>query len=473
MNYIGRKYEWGLLEQEERKKSAGLIVLYGRRRVGKTCLIEEFYKNKNLWKFDGLEKQPKSKQIRAFLMSLAKITKNALYETARAQDWITIFNLLDQAIQSSKHKYNMTLFFDELPYMANKRAEMISDLKWAWDNLWSKHDDFTLVLCGSIASFMVDSVVQSSALYGRINLELCLEPLSLKECSAFFNDRYSKQEIIKLYMFCGGIPAYLEQIDTHISISQNINRLAFSKDGYFTKEFERIFKDVFQEEALYKKIMTLFSKHKSLKAHEITEYLGMSEGSGFIRYLDNLEKAGFIKSFVPCGKPLSSKLKRYYLYDEYVTFYFKFIAPHLLKIVERTHDDLFSKIVQSPSYKIWSGLAFERLCLKHIKNIISSLHIDQLVTEYGPYFDRHTNRKEATQIDLLLYRHDPVITVCEMKYYETKIGTWIIDEVEKKVQLLEESKKTIEKVLITTEGITKDLAERNYFSKVLGRDSLF
>lgn len=473
MRFIGRAYEMGLLKRQGEKKNAGLIAIYGRRRVGKTRLVEECYKNKILWKFDGLEKQSKERQIHTFLETLSKHTANRLYATAKCGDWLDVFKLLDRAINEAKTKNKIVLFFDELPYMANKRSEMISDLKWAWDNLWSNREDFTLVLCGSVASFMVDSVINSSALYGRINLEICLTPFSLKECSDFFGGKRSHREIINLYMFCGGIPAYLALFDNKFSMACNINQLAFCKDGYFTNEFQRIFKDVFYEDSIYKKIILSFSKHRSLKVTELLKLLSMAEGSGFNRYLGNLEKAGFIKGYVPCGSPDSSKLKRYRLEDEYLHFYYKFIKPNVKMIEGNTDKDLYSHTIQSRTYQSWAGLAFERLCLKHVDAIMRILKIDQLVKDHGAYFNRATNTKDGIQIDLLFERHDPVITICEMKFYNGKIGRWIVDEVDQKIKLLGDTKKSIEKILITTEGVTKDLEDSNYFSKVFLAEELF
>lgn len=473
MKFIGRNYERKLLREEFEKGRASLIAIYGRRRVGKTRLVEEFYKEKILWKFDGLEKQPKQRQIRSFLETLSKYSANGLYATAKCTDWLDAFKLLDKALADISHNDKIVIFFDELPYMAGRRSEMISDLKWAWDNLWSGRKNFTLVLCGSVASFMVDSVINSSALYGRICLEICLKPFSLNECGLFFQGKRSPMEIINLYMFCGGIPAYMDQFDEKSSVAVNINRLAFCKDGYFVNEFQRIFKDVFYEDRNYKKIISAFCKYKDLKSSELLEKLSMSGGSGFNRYLDNLEKAGFIKGYVPCWSPDSSKLKRYRLYDEYTYFYFKFIKPNLKKIGDNAGGDIFSEIMLSRSYQSFAGLAFERLCLKHADVIMKLLKIDQLVKDYGPYYNRATNLTGGVQIDLLFDRHDPVLTICEMKYSGKKIGRWVVDEVEKKLGILGDIKKSIEKVLITTEGITKDLEDANYFSKVLLDEDLF
>ncbi|MBI2335785.1 MAG: hypothetical protein HYU97_03370 [Deltaproteobacteria bacterium] len=470
---VGRKYELGLLQREYEKTSSSLIVLYGRRRIGKTRLITEFYEGKHLWKFDGVEGLTKPAQIKAQLSQLSTLRQDKLYALVDCKNWVEFFKILNNAILKSPHKHRMTLFFDELPYIAGRQSELIAALKWAWDNLWQDKPDFTLVLCGSIASFMIKKVVQSSALYGRISLEICLKALSMLEVSDFFGKKKSIREILNLYMFCGGVPEYLRQMDPKESIAQNIARLAFCKDGYFVGEFARLFKDVFAEEAIYKKIIQCLAQYKNLKVPELTQRLGVSAGGGFVEYLGNLESAGFIKSVIPWNSPPESKLKRYRLNDEYLLFYFKFIHPNLRKIQENTNPQSAFSYLNSRVYNIWAGFAFERLCLKHASLIMQHLQIDQLVKDYGAYFDRANNNKEGVQIDLLFLRHDPVVTLCEIKYHQGLIGKWIIPELEKKVVLLEEPKKTIERVLITTEGITEDLKDSQYFSRVLLADEIF
>lgn len=471
--FTGRTHEWELLQNQHVKNTASLVIMYGRRRVGKTRLITEFYRDKNLWRFDGVEGLKKLEQIRNILSGLSKITSNNLYDSISCQRWIELFKIMDRAIQDSPHQYRMTLFFDELPYMANQQTELVSALKWAWDNLWQDKSGFTLVLCGSIASFMVKKVLKSSALYGRISLEICLKPFSLMEVSNFFQNKKSPREICQLYMFCGGVPEYLRHINPRESASLNMASLAFLKDGYFVDEFDRLFKDVFHEERIYKRIIQALAKYKSLKVPELTKILKVSSGGGFVEYLENLELAGFVKSIVPWDKSEDSKLKRYRLDDEYLLFYFKFIYPELRKIRENTDARMALRFLNSKSHDIWAGFAFERLCLKHAALIMQRLKIDQLVKNYGPYFDRGSNHREGVQIDLMFVRHDPVITLCEFKYHNGLVGKSIITEVERKVELLGQSKKTIEKVLITTEGITPDLKDSGYFSQVLLVEDLF
>lgn len=471
--FFGRNYEISLLGEEFKKPAASLIVVYGRRRVGKTRLITEFYKDKGLWKFDGVEGEPRSVQIQNMLEQLSVYSKDEIYKSIKCASWLDFVKILNRAISESGAKYKRAVFLDEFPYMCSGRTDFVSAIKWAWDNLWNDKPGFSLVLCGSVASFMVKKVVKSSALYGRVNLEICLKPFFLPEVFEFFGKKKSIREICDLYMFCGGIPEYLHKINKAQSVSQNIARLAFCKDGYFVNEFDRLFKDVFKEENIYKRIIMELSRFGSLKGPEIAERLNIATGGGFVKYMEHLELAGFVKSFSPLDKAGDSKLKRYKLDDEYLLFYFKFIYPNLKRIQDNTNAAHALSLFHSRPYKSWAGFAFERLCLKHAPNIIKYLKIDQLVKNYGAYFDRKNNSRSGVQIDLLFERYDSVVTICELKYYDGFVGKWIIDEVEKKVAVLGETKKTVEKVLITTNGITKDMADANYFSRVVLIDELF
>ncbi len=471
--FFGRSYEFAMLEEELKKGGASLIAVYGRRRVGKTRLVTEFYGDKEFWKFDGVEGEPRNVQIKNMLEQLSSCSKDEIYRSIKCASWLDFVKVLDRAISASPAKYKRTVFLDEFPYMCSGQTEFVSAIKWAWDNFWHDKDGFTLVLCGSVASFMVKKVVRSSGLYGRINLEICLKPLSVSEVFGFFGGKRSMKEICDLYMFCGGIPEYLQKLNKSDSVALNIAKHALCKDGYFVNEFDRIFKDIFKEENIYKRIIFELSKFGSLKAPELAERLNVSTGGGFVDYMENLEMAGFVKSFSPLDKPLESKLKRYRLDDEYLLFYFKFIYPNLKNIRDNTDLDRALSFFHGRAYGSWAGFAFERLCLKHAPAIMKFLKIDQLVKNYGPYFDRKNNSKEGVQIDLLFERHDSVVTICEIKYHAGLIGKWVIDEVEKKVELLGETKKTVEKALITTSGVTKDLADANYFSKVVLVEELF
>lgn len=474
--FSGRSYELKLFQDAFGRGRAFLAAVYGRRRVGKTRLIQEFAHKHTLWQFDGLENQSQAKQIHAFLVQLAEYAKQPLYQTAACRNWQDCFKLLDEAILKTRQTHNeLIVFLDEFPYMAHGRSDIVSALKWAWDNLWSSQTHFGVVLCGSVASFMVEKVIQSSALYGRIDLEICLEQLSLSETFDFFGGKKSKREILDLYMFCGGVPEYLEQFNSKQSIHQNINSLAFQKDGYFVKEYDRVFKDTFRKETVYRKIIQALNQQPQMTAPQIFDALNLASGSSSLRYLSHLEKAGFISYHIPWDKSLDTRLKKYFISDAYILFYTKFLAPKMRFIRTNTQNDLFSKISQSASFKSWMGLAFEHLCFKHVQNIMKILKIDQLVTSYGPHFRRASRDsvEPGSQIDLIFARHDPVMTVCEMKCLRTPVGKGVISEMEKKINAVENFSKTIQKILITMSDPTKDLVESHYFDQIIKAEELF
>lgn len=474
--FTGRDFELNQLHHLMVTHTSSLSVVYGRRRVGKTRLIREFCKKhqKNIWQFDGLEGQPKKKQIQNFLDILSKYTHNNLYKKVDCDNWLDFFKILDEVVGKLQPQKKPVIFLDEFPYLDGGRTRIVSELKWAWDNLFSRQNNLHLVLCGSVASFMVDRVLRSTALYGRISLEICLAPLRLNDVSHFFGHKKNLEEVIDLYFLCGGIPAYLEQIDHNKTVSQNIADMAFCQNGYFVGEFDRIFKDTFKKDSIYRKIVSALAKNKSLKSSEILLELSLGKGSTFEAYLEHLMMAGFITAHVPWNRSISdSKLKRYAIWDEYLLFYLKFILPNMKHITRNKQAHLYHKIIQSQSYRSWRGLAFERLCIKHADLIMKSMAIEQLVTDYGPYFDRANNSKNGIQIDLMFVRHDPVITICEMKYLNRPIGKEIINDVERKIAILKEEKKTIEKVLITNQDITNDLRRSGYFDRVLSLRDVF
>jgi AAA+ ATPase superfamily predicted ATPase len=345
--------------------------------------------------------------------------------------------------------------------------------KYYWDNKWSSQQNLMVILCGSINTFMIKKVVQSSALYGRIHREIKLEPLSLADTHAFLGSGRSHKEVAELYLVFGGIPKYLEEIRAKESSVQNINRLCFLKDAFFVREFDRLFKEEFGKTNTYSKIVKTLVATPGLAYSEILSRLKLPQGGGYQVYLDNLCLAGFVQSFTPFGRT-QTQLIRYRLYDEYLHFYFGLIQPNLDLINHNTGQNIFLNTLGKPRWSAWSGLAFERFCLREALTIQKILKIDQLVKNYGSYFNRQTTAANGFQIDLLFDRHDHVITVCEIKNTQRPVGTDIIPQVEKKIALLTSKRgQVIEPVLITTAEPSPALVESRYFQHVILLEDFF
>ncbi len=467
-SFIGRDHELTQLYSLLVREKASLVVIYGRRRIGKTRLLNEFCRGKSALRFEGLEKGNTPAQLNHFLAQLASQTGREIFKKVRCDSWQEAFDLLTREMGQKK----LILVFDEFPWMIEKNPEHVSLLKYYWDSEWSSRN-LMLILCGSVNTFMVRELIFSSALYGRINQEIHLKPFSVDEVHDFWGRQKSAKEVIDFYMVFGGIPRYLEEINPRRSVIQNIDDLCFTKDAFFVREFERLFHDEFGKFLTYSRLAGLLAKNNSLNYTEIIRGLRAEMGGGYKDYLDHLEKADFIESFVPFQKSRDSRLVRYRLVDEYLLFYFYFIEPRLSLISHNQGEKTFLNLVGKQSWSSWAGFAFEKFCLKHAAKIQKILKIDQLVKNYGSYFSRKTTRQNGFQIDLVFDRHDQVVTLCEIKYTSRPVGLEVIDSMEKKTGFFPlKRNQSIDRVLIASVPPQRSLVEQNYFNRIVLVDDL-
>lgn len=459
--FIGRKKELRLLNEHYNSQKSELVVLYGRRRIGKSSLVKEFAQDKHyFFSFEGIEGLGQKEAIIHFSQELYKQTDDPILQDLTFKSWEQCFTYVtDRIVNRQGRRKKAIIFFDELSWMATGRSALISLIKYYWDNLW-KSKNIMLILCGSIASFMIKKVINSQALYGRTTLEIFLKGLSPDEAKNFFSRKKSKEEILKTLLVFGGVPKYLELINQNQSFIYNVNRLCFSANSVMIKEIDKIFYSQFREGKTYQAIIELV-KERLISLQDIAHKLHMSSGGGLKQYLANLEQAEFIRSYVPFNKKENSKLKKYFLSDEYIQFYFKYIEPHKKLINEGNSEALFERLTDD-SITTWFGFAFEKFCIKHAMYLAKKMGFNDQVMNYGPYFEREDT---AFQIDLLYKRKDKVITICEMKYYTKPITTGVIPEVERKIKLLKIPRGySVETALISLYGPDKALRDTHYFN---------
>ncbi len=474
MDFLGRARELALLRNwVNESQTSYLTVLYGRRRIGKTRLVEEAFQDTELLKFEGLEGQSTREQQRNFLTRLAELSGKREHELMRTSSWRDILIVLSQYLsETAKHKPTVVLL-DEFQWMANGRTPLVSDLKYVWDNYFLKENRTHLILCGSIGSFLVKKVIHSKALYGRIKLEMNLKQLKLPEIKEVFQPERSLREVVELYMAVGGVPQYLEMMDRSQSVKANLERLCFTPHGFLVNDFEKIFVSHFGKDTHYKKILTTLAKKAFASREELQEACNLTSGGRISGYLDDLELAGFIERYSPVERPMAVRITRYRLLDPYLTFYFRFIQPSLNRIKTVAQEAQFSRYAPDKKYDIWCGLTFERLCHQHSSIIAEKLGFSAVNYDCGSWFTRSSPRGGA-QIDLLFLRDDRVITLCECKFKDEKIGRGVIAEVQTKRQALPNPKKhTIEAVLITASPPTEDLSKQRFFNRILQLDDLF
>lgn len=467
--FVGRKQELRLLEESYAFDKGSIIVMYGRRRIGKSTLIQEFVKNKeHSFYFEGIESGNTKAQILHFTAALRKMVKDPVLDSVVFSNWDQVFTYFTDRVVNSLHEKKLILVLDEIQWLAAGRKTLIAMIKYYWDNFW-KEKKVKLILCGSIASFMVENVIKSNALYGRIDLEILLKGLKPSESLSFFSERKSKDEILKYLLVMGSVPKYLEFINQKKSFNKNINDLFFSKTGRMNNEIEKIFYSQFKESSVYRNIVNLLQK-SVLGFDEISKLLNMPSGGGLKRYLENLENAEIIVSFIPYNKKAGTKIKKYALSDEYLRFYFKYIEPNK-EIISQSDSEILFETLTKNSFEKWMGIQFERFCLKNKNLLAEKMGFKNQVLIAAPFYEKGDT---SFQIDLLFVRSDNVITICEIKYWNSEIGTKIISEMKKKTELLKNTKGySIETALITTFGADKSLKETNYFDHILTMDDIF
>lgn len=468
MSFIGREKELDQLAQFLSSPEPRIAAIYGRRRVGKSRLITEALAGHPVLIFEGLEDRAKRDQIKRFQSELQHLSGHAI---KRVYDWVETLRQLYDVILAQPQ----TVVLDELQWMANYRSDLVSDLKYAWDRFLSKVPAQKLILCGSIASFMVDKVIKSSALYGRVDLEMEVPPFKLSETRQMLAGR-GFDEILQAQMFTGGIPKYLEQLRPQPSILLGMETLALQRNGYLFGEYERIFTSHFGRNPVFQAIVqALADKPLGLLREDLEARIGASSGGTLTRHLRDLESAGFIRSDTPFHRGPDSREIKYFLYDAYLRFYFTFVHPNLKIIDTEASRGILSGPSGSGALNAWMGRAFEYVCIQHAREIATLAGFSAVKYSQGPYFvPHHKAGKEGMQLDLVFDREDKVITLCEMKYSTRPVGVEVLEDVERKAELLRpvSKEKTIQLVLICHPHATRDLVNKNRFFKIIEAQNL-
>jgi len=459
--FIGRTHELQLLKDKYNTGKSELVVLYGRRRIGKSSLVEKFAEGKDFFfKFEGIEGENTKNQIASFVKIMGKYIDDSFLGKIDFDSWHTVFDYLtEKLVDKKKRKQKLVLFLDEVQWMAVRRGSLIGTIKYFWDNYWKKMN-VMLILCGSIASFMVSRIIHSKALYGRITLEILLKGLLPDEAAKFFENKRSKEEILRYLLVLGGVPRYLEEINLNRSFNQNVNTLCFSKNGLMVDEINKIFYSQFKEAETYLKIVSVL-KSSLLTFKEISEKTGMPSGGNLKKALDLLINAELVDFYISMDKGWNTKFKKYRLGDEFLVFYFKYIEPNTRLIRAGGQTRLFEK-VSADSLDVWLGFAFERFCLKHSGYLAGLMGFRDEMLLASPYFKRE---EPGFQADLVYKRTDRVIVICEIKHSNERISTKIIPEMEKKCDAIKIPRGyTLERALISLCGPDEALRNSCYFN---------
>lgn len=472
---IGRESE---IEQFERFCQSGkseFIVVYGRRRVGKTFLIDRFFNQQYDFYMTGMYEATNQEQLTHFAQRMS-IHTGKVYPTPA--NWMDAFFQLQLYLQTLSRKKRIVVFIDELPWFDTPYSRFLKAFELFWNNWASKQDNMKLVVCGSATSWMTNKLIASKGgLHNRITHAIHLSPFNLHETELFLKSRgfaIERKQIIEAYMILGGTPYYLDMLQKQFSVAQNIDNLFFESNAPLRNEFDFLFKSLFNDSEIYKKVITtLATKIKGLSKQEIIESAGIIDNGYLTEVLENLKKCDFIRCYNAFGKKERNKL--YQLTDLYSLFYLRFVKNY--SGGDKNH---WEHLIDTTAP--WRGYAYEQVCLHHIPQIKKKLGINGIETEISswscrPFTDADGTEWKGGQIDLLIDRKDGIINLCEMKYANgeysiTKDYDKQLRERRETFRHVTKTKKALHLTLVTTEGVAHNAYWNNIQSEAT-MDDLF
>ena len=473
--FHGRQFYADQFERLFRKPKASLVVVQGRRRIGKSAFVKHcgLTFGDHFIKLEGLgprEGGGAAEQLAAFAEQLAGQTK---IPRVALESWPQAFQILAQALPA---KGKVVLLLDEISWMAAGSPDFAGHLKVAWDNLFSARNHLVVVLCGSVSSWIEANLLKSAGFVGRTSWVFTMPPMPLPECVPFWRGKAARVPVlekIKTLAVTGGVPRYLEEIDPAQTAEQNIHRLCFDAGGLLFREFEDLFSSVFNRRAdRYRDICRVLSGPARTMT-EITKELQVGRGGIITEALTELESAGFITADLPFS-PLGGTEKRiakYRLSDNYSRFYLRYIEPEKKRIEKGLYRT--RPLETLPQWDTLMGLQFENLVLGNRDPLLR--HIDLANTPIlnaGPYFQAKTLRTEACQIDMLL-RTKKSLYVIEMKLRE-KIPATCITDVQEKIRRLKLPKGTPCRTVLVYQGeLDASIPDEDFFDYLVPFGRLF
>lgn len=467
---IGRHIEIQRLNEFYNSGRAEFVAIYGRRRVGKTFLIDSCFQRKYDFYVSGIVEGAMADQLYNFNQALKEYGDCG---QPSAKTWRDAFNALKALLEKKLQKGRILVFIDELPCMDTPRSGFLKAFDSFWNTWASKHPEIMLIVCGSATSWMVENIIDShGGLHNRISREMHLKPFNLAETEAYFINsgfNWNRLTIAQCYITIGGIPYYLSLLRPQESLAQNIDRLFFSEDGELKREYTRLFHALFRKPEKYMQVIDHLSKSRSgVTRKQLIQKTKAHSGEELTKVLKNLEYCDFIRSYSDSGNPTATNGRIYQIVDFYTLFYLKFCKRPTTDPMWWSHN--LGRQVQND----WFGIMFEILCVNHIVQIKDALGISGIYTEYAAW---RSKTDEKAKIDLLIDRADGIINICELKYsrndYELEKA-----EAEKLMrrqsiyELEAKPRKGIQLVLITTRSLLPGKYS-SYFTRVLTLDHLF
>lgn len=472
--FVGRTYYLECLESLWRKGSSSLVVISGRRRIGKSTLVEEFASRSKcrFIEIEGLAPDSSMTDQKQLAHFCERLAVTAGVPEPKADGWAKAFDALDDAIGRSTAR--TIVFLDEISWMGGYNTSFAAHLKNAWDTQFSRRPRLLFVLAGSVSSWIRHNILNSKAFVGRVSLDVTLPELSLSECRQFWShkaDRVAQREILDMLSVTGGIPKYLQEMNPSLSAAENIRQLCFRPEGYLFKDFDNIFNDIFGKATTKRQILAVLADGPAT-ASELSARLGNHVNGHFSDDLRDLVEAGFIAVGAGRNPETGAPIRAvpYRLRDNYIRFYLKFVEPKAAAIREGLYQ--FLSLEQLPGWETIMGLQFENLVINNLKTLCPMIGLEgRLVTSAAPYQRRATVKCRGVQIDLLIQTPKSVYLV-EIKRRE-QITAVVEQEMQEKIDRLNLKRGiSIRTVLVYDGIIVPELVEDGYFDYLIPAERL-
>ncbi len=466
MKLIGREFQKRQIDKLFNDNRSHFVAVYGRRRVGKTFLIKEYFHNDFTFYCTGLLNGNKHQQLNNFVTSM-KSQLQYFDENTLINNWYDAFNDLIKAFTKIKNDEKKVIFLDELPWMDTSGSDFLLGLEYFWNSWASARKDILFIVCGSATSWIVNKLFNNTGgLYNRVTARIKVDPFNLEECFSFFNEKgfqYNNAQCIEAYMVFGGIPFYLDQFSKEMSPVQNVNELCFGKNAFLVMEYQMLFKSLFKNYQTYIDVIeAICTKNKGLTREEIAKTTKLSDGGNLTKILLDLELSNFIKKCTPIEK--KSKGSLFQMIDPFCLFYNN-LSQQL------SEENYWLKHYNSPKYNNWTGYSFELICFNHIAQIKKAMGISGIMSS------SYSWQNAQAQIDLVIDRADKVVNIFEIKYSQ---GPFVItqkydSELRNKVEQFRSNtsnKKAIWSIFISPYGLGNS-SYNHFFLKSFNMDIFF
>jgi hypothetical protein len=480
MSIVGREKEVSLLTQVLDSQKPEFLAIYGRRRVGKTYLVREFFKNQGIYfELTGIKDAAKSSQLKNFSV----VYSDTFLRGERIdppKDWVDALNILRKAIEKNPDSQKVIVFVDELPWLASRKSGFLEALDLFWNRYMSSRKNVVLIICGSAAEWMIRKIVSNKGgLHNRLTQPpINLMPFTLKQTEQYLASMHvhlERKQIVDIYMALGGVAYYLNLVPRNKSSAEVISDLFFIKQAPLLSEFHNLFTSLYNNPQKHVDVIKVLAQtRQGLTQTEIfSKVKSLSPGGGAVLVLEELENCGFVHRIQDFGK--KKKDARYRLIDGFTLFYLKWVEGQ-----GEFGEHFWVRKKGSASYHTWAGYAFENLCFLHYREILRALELSVVAEAKSGwrYLPAQEDSDDGIQIDLLIDRADKCINLCEIKFYDDELilSKAYAQLLRKKKMCFKEktgTKKTLFTTMITTYGVRKDKYYLDAVDGQLTMDDLF